>query len=66
MKSVSLTTQIEAAHLAIKLVKPGSRRLSRREAELLESHLLAVIATLRGEVDRRASYNVEPQPFLED
>ena len=62
----SLTAQIEAVHVAINRLHPGSRKLARSEIELLEVRLFAVIRTLRAEVERLASYNVEPQPFLED
>ena len=62
----SLTAQTEAVHIAIQRLRPGARKLSRSEIELLEARLQAVLRTLRAEVDRLASYNVEPQPFLED
>lgn len=62
----TLTAQTEAVHIAIQRLHPGARKLSRSEIELLEARLRAVLCTLRTEVERLASYNVEPQPFLED
>lgn len=66
MKSVTLAAQIEAVDVVIRLLKPGSRKLKPGEVEILTERLQAVIDTLNRDVARIASFNVEPQPFLDE